>query len=94
MVGKIIGFSLLGLFVALLLFMLLRTLLTKKPNIDNASYTPRDIDLDRVRDHLIGAVQIPTAISREEQHLQRELEQALLAGGDISNVLKRYQHGD
>ena len=40
------------------------------------------------------AVQIPTAISREEQHLQRELEQALLAGGDISNVLKRYQHGD
>ncbi|MBO7156403.1 MAG: M20/M25/M40 family metallo-hydrolase [Clostridia bacterium] len=60
MIGKIIGFSVLGIFGLLLIFMLLRTLLTKKPKIDNASYTPHDVDLDRVRDHLIGAVQIPT----------------------------------
>ncbi len=58
--GEIIGYSILGIFCALLAFMVLRTLLTKKPKVENRNYTPHDVPLDRVRDHLQGAVQIPT----------------------------------
>ncbi len=57
---EIIGFSILGVIVALVLFMIIRTLLTKKPTLENRNYVPHDVPLDRVKDHLVGAVQIPT----------------------------------
>ena len=57
---EIIGFSILGVFVALILFMVIRTLLTKKPELENRNYVPHEVPLDRVKEHLIGAVQIPT----------------------------------
>ena len=60
MVLEIIGYCVLGLVGALILFMLVRTLLTKKPKLEDKNYTPHDVDLDRVASHLVGAVQIPT----------------------------------
>lgn len=62
---EIIGFSILGVVVALILFMVIRTLLTKKPKLENRNYVPHDIPLDRVKDHLIGAVQIPTVTLKD-----------------------------
>ena len=60
MILEIIGYSILGLVVALFLFMLIRTLLTKKPKLEDRNYQPHDVDLVRVASHLVGAVQIPT----------------------------------
>ena len=60
MILEIIGYCVLGLVCALILFMLVRTLLTKKPKLEDKNYTPHDVDLDRVASHLVGAVQIPT----------------------------------
>ena len=60
MVLEIIGYCVLGLVGALILFMLVRTLLTKKPKLEDKNYTPHDVDLARVASHLVGAVQIPT----------------------------------
>ncbi len=60
MILEIIGYSILGLVVALFLFMLIRTLLTKKPKLEDRNYQPHDVDLVRVANHLVGAVQIPT----------------------------------
>ena len=57
---EIIGYSILGLFVALIAFMVIRTLLTRKPKLEDRNYVPHDVDLQRVADHLVGAVQIPT----------------------------------
>ena len=58
--SEIIGYTILGLFVALIAFMLIRTLLTKKPKLEDRNYAPHNVDLKRVTDHLVGAVQIPT----------------------------------
>lgn len=60
MILEIIGYCVLGLVGALILFMLVRTLLTKKPKLEDKNYTPHDVDLARVASHLVGAVQIPT----------------------------------
>ncbi len=60
MIGNIIGYSVLGIFVLLILIMIIRTLLTKKPQIENRDYSPHAVDLERVKDHLVGAVKIPT----------------------------------
>lgn len=60
MILEIIGYCVLGLVCSLILFMLVRTLLTKKPKLEDKNYTPHDVDLDRVASHLVGAVQIPT----------------------------------
>ncbi len=57
---EIIGYTLLALFVALLAFMIIRTLCTKKPKLEDRNYVPHEIDIDRVASHLVGAVQIPT----------------------------------
>ena len=57
---EIIGYSILGLIVTLVVFMVLRTLFTKKPKLEDRNYVPHEVDLDRVADHLVGAVQIPT----------------------------------
>ncbi|MFA5449474.1 MAG: M20/M25/M40 family metallo-hydrolase [Clostridia bacterium] len=53
-------YCLLGVFCALVLFMIIRTLLAKAPKIEKGSYQPYGVDADLVARHLSGAVAIPT----------------------------------
>ncbi|MDD3947075.1 MAG: M20/M25/M40 family metallo-hydrolase [Clostridia bacterium] len=53
----IVVLSLLG---ALIVFMVIRALLTRPSPLPQTDYVPRKIDVDKVAAHLAGAVQIPT----------------------------------
>lgn len=53
-------YCLLGLFSALIIFMIVRTALLKPPKEESSNFTPRDIDKDAVAAHLSGAVKYKT----------------------------------
>ena len=59
-VGLIILYVILGLLAALLIFMILRTVFTKKIETEKLPCDPIEVDKDRVAKHLSEAVQIPT----------------------------------
>ena len=57
---QIFGYCVLAAVVALIVFMVLRTLLTRAPKREASDYAPREIDEARLVEHLAGAVRIPT----------------------------------
>lgn len=56
----IYGYCIIGAVAALLIFMIVRTLLVRKPEPTPSDYKKRDIDIDKVADHLVGAIRIKT----------------------------------
>lgn len=58
--GLIVLFCILGLFAALIIFMILRTVFTKPIKVESGDYQPVSVDKERVAKHLSDAVKIPT----------------------------------
>lgn len=59
-IGNIVLICVLSAFGALILFMIVRTALTKPPKRTSGDYTPIDVDKDELALHLSQAIQIPT----------------------------------
>ncbi len=57
---EIFGYCVLAVVVALIVFMIVRALLVRKPAVKASDYVKRDIDVDKVADHLAGAIRIKT----------------------------------
>ena len=59
-VGQIVGICVGGAFLVLFIFMLTRTLLTKKETIEKEQFTPFSLDEASITEHLSQAIKIPT----------------------------------
>ncbi|NLT19010.1 MAG: Succinyl-diaminopimelate desuccinylase [Firmicutes bacterium ADurb.Bin080] len=58
--GKIIGLSILGAFILLIIFMIFRSLLIRRPKPEQTDYSPRFIEQEKVVAHMIEAIQFET----------------------------------
>jgi len=68
--GQIVLICALGAVAALIIFMVVRTLLTKKKVIETAQFRPLNLDVDSIANNLSKAIQIPTitVISPEQSY--------------------------
>jgi carboxypeptidase PM20D1 len=73
--GQIVLICVLGAFVALLAFMVVRTVLTKKEFIKKEQFQPISLDIDSIAEHLSQAIKIPTVtVISPEQSFEPFLE--------------------
>lgn len=66
MIGLYILYGILAALGAIILFMILRTVFTRRPKLPASDFKPADVDEKEITDILVGAVRIPTVTKYKE----------------------------
>ena len=99
MAGAIIGYCILGIVLLLIVVMVVRALLQKKPDPGKSDYSPADISADAVAEKLAGAVRIRTVTMPDNDcdgsvfyEYQRYLEETfpLVAAAAEKTLVNKY----